>query len=148
LTTLIKKSIINPWFFTYLVQIFIYILQKERKKNLEIIIHGRHLDATEAIKNYINKKASKLTKYSTKISKIQFTLKIEGQNNNIVEAICSAARATLVAEVTDADMYAAIDLVVDKLEKQIIKQKEKLKQPRRSNKGETTVESEDEEEEE
>ncbi len=60
---------------------------------------------------------------------------VEG-TNNIVEAICSAARATLVAETADSDMYAAIDLVVDKLEKQIIKQKEKLKQPRRSNKGE------------
>lgn len=110
---------------------------------MEIIIHGRHINATDAIKNYINKKASKLTKYSSKISKIQFTLKIEGQNN-IVEAICSAARATLVAEVINSDMYAAIDLVIDKLEKQIIKQKEKLKQPRRGNKGVATVEEEEE----
>ncbi|MBT6045412.1 MAG: RNA polymerase subunit sigma-54, partial [Candidatus Scalindua sp.] len=37
---------------------------------MEIIIHSRHLDATEAIKSYINKKASKLTKYSTKITKV------------------------------------------------------------------------------
>ncbi len=113
---------------------------------MEIIIHGRHLDATEAIKNYINKKASKLTKYSSKINKIQFTLKIEAQNN-IVEAICSAAKATLVAESVNSDMYAAIDLVIDKLEKQIIKQKEKLKQPRRGNKSEVTIEEEEEEEE-
>jgi len=108
---------------------------------LEIIIHARHLDATEAIKNYIKKKALKLTKYSSKINKIQFTLKIEG-TNNIVEAICSAARATLVAETKNSDMYAAIDLVIDKLEKQIIKQKEKLKQPRRSKKEEAPVEEE------
>jgi putative sigma-54 modulation protein len=111
---------------------------------LEIIIHSRHLDATEAIKSYINKKASKLTKYSTKITKIQFTLKIEGVNN-IVEAICSAARATLVAETSNADMYAAIDLVMDKLDKQIIKQKEKQKQPRRSIKEEAPVEEDEEE---
>ena len=111
---------------------------------MEIIIHARHLDATEAIKNYINKKASKFTKYSNKINKIQFTLKIEG-TNNIVEAIYSAARATLVAEATNSDMYAAIDLVIDKLEKQIIKQKEKLKQPRRSKKEEAPHEEEDEE---
>ncbi len=111
---------------------------------MEIIIHARHLDATEAIKNYINKKASKFAKYSTKINKIQFTLKIEG-TNNIVETICSAAKATFVAEATDADMYAAIDLVVHKLEKQIVKQKEKLKQPRRSKKEEAPPEEEDEE---
>ena len=106
---------------------------------MEIIIHSRHLDATEAIKNYITKKASKLTKYSTKITKIQFTLKIEGVNN-IVEAICSAAGSTLVAETSHEDMYASIDLVMDKLDKQIIKQKEKLKQPRRSIKDEAPVE--------
>ncbi len=109
---------------------------------MEIIIHSRHLDATEAIKSYIKKKASKLTKYSTKITKVQFTLKIEGLNN-IVEAICSTAGPTLVAETTDADMYAAIDLVMDKLEKQIIKQKEKQKQPRRSIKDEAPAEGED-----
>lgn len=110
---------------------------------MEIIIHARHLDATEAIKNYVNKKASKLTKYSTKITKIQFTLKIEGQNN-IVEAVCSAARATLVAETANSDMYAAIDLVMDKLEKQIVRQKEKLKQPRRNKKGEIATEETEE----
>ncbi len=74
---------------------------------------------------------------------MQFTLKIEGQEN-IVEAICSAARATLVAEVANSDMYAAIDLVIDKLEKQIIKQKEKLKQPRRGNKAEAIGTEEEE----
>jgi putative sigma-54 modulation protein len=109
---------------------------------LEIIIHARHLDATEAIKSYIRNKASKLTKFSTKINKIQFTLKIEG-TNNIVEAICSAAKATLVAETADSDMYAAIDLVIDKLEKQIIKQKEKLKQPRRNKKEEAPIQEEE-----
>ena len=111
---------------------------------MEIIIHSRHLDATEAIKNYITKKASKLTKYSTKITKIQFTLKIEGVNN-IVEAICSAAGSTLVAETSHEDMYASIDLVMDKLDKQIIKQKEKQTEPRRNKKEEAPVEDDEEE---
>ncbi len=110
---------------------------------MEIIIHARHLDATEAIKNYVNKKALKLTKYSNKINKIQFTLKIEG-TNHIAEAVCSVARATLVAETANSDMYAAIDLVMDKLEKQIVRQKEKLKQPRRNKKGEITMEETEE----
>ncbi len=105
---------------------------------MEIIIHGRHLAATEAIKNYVKKKALKITKYSSKISKIQFTLKVEGQNH-IVEAICSAAKSTLVAEVANSDMYAAIDLVIDKLEKQVVRQKEKIRQPRRNKKGETAM---------
>ncbi|MFQ5714176.1 MAG: ribosome hibernation-promoting factor, HPF/YfiA family [Candidatus Scalinduaceae bacterium] len=93
---------------------------------MEIIIHGRHLDTTEAIKNYVKKKASKLTKYSSRINKIQFTLKIEGQNH-ISEAVCSIAGTTLIAEAANADMYAAIDLGMDKLEKQLVRQREKLK---------------------
>ncbi|ODS33145.1 MAG: sigma-54 modulation protein [Candidatus Scalindua rubra] len=106
---------------------------------MEIIIHGRNLDTTEAIKNYVRKKASKLTKYSNKINKIQFTLKIEGQKQ-IVESVCSIVGTTLVAENANSDMYAAIDLVVDKLEKQFIRQKGKLRKPRRNRKGETTME--------
>ena len=93
---------------------------------MEIIIQARHLNTTDAIKNYVIKKTSKLTKYANKITKIQFTLKIEGQNN-IVEAVCSAARATPVAEVAHPDMYAAIDLVMPKLERQIGRARGKAK---------------------
>ena len=92
---------------------------------MEIIIHGRHLDATEAIKDYVKKKASKLTKYNNRINKIQFMLKIEGQNH-VVEAVCSVVKTTLVAEAANSDMYAAIDLVMNKLEKQFLRQKEKM----------------------
>ncbi|MCP5002605.1 MAG: ribosome-associated translation inhibitor RaiA [Planctomycetes bacterium] len=96
---------------------------------METIIHGRHLDITEAIKNYVNKKASKLAKYNEKINKIQFTLKIEGQNH-IVESVCTVKGVVLVAEASNPDMYGAIDLVMDKLEKQFIRLREKMKQHR------------------
>ncbi|MFQ5965475.1 MAG: ribosome hibernation-promoting factor, HPF/YfiA family [Candidatus Scalinduaceae bacterium] len=102
---------------------------------MEIIIQGRHLNITEAIKDYVKKKALKFDKYSNKIRKIQFTLKVEGQNN-IVESVCSIAKSTIVAEAINADMYAAIDLVVDKLEKQFVRQKEKLKHHKRKKEGE------------
>lgn len=111
------------------------IFLEERKTNLEIIIQGRHLNITEAIKDYVKKKALKFDKYSNKIRKIQFTLKVEGQNN-IVESVCSIAKSTIVAEAINADMYAAIDLVVDKLEKQFVRQKEKLKHHKRKKEGE------------
>ncbi|GJQ60501.1 MAG: ribosomal subunit interface protein [Candidatus Scalindua sp.] len=96
---------------------------------METIIHGRHLDITEAIENYVNKKASKLTKYHEKINKVQFTLKIEGLNN-VVESVCNVKGVVLVAEASHTDMYAAIDLVMDKLEKQFVRLREKLKQHR------------------
>ena len=111
------------------IEPFYEIYKKERNTDLETIIQGRHLDITEAIENYVNKKASKLTKYHEKINKIQFTLKIEGQNH-IVESVCTVKGVVLVAEASNLDMYAAIDLVMDKLEKQFIRLREKLKQHR------------------
>ena len=113
---------------------------------MEIIIHGRHLNTTEAIKNHVEKKASKLTKYNNRINKIQFTLKIEGKNHT-VESICSVAKTTLVAEAANADMYTAIDLVMDKLEKQFLKHKEKIshhKRNKRNERSEVKEVSEDE----
>lgn len=105
---------------------------------MEIIIHGRHLNTTEAIKDYVEKKASKLAKYSDRINKIQFTLKVEGQKH-IVEVVCSVLKTTLVAEASNPDMYAAIDLVMDKLEKQFIRHKEKLGKHNRDKKEEMVV---------
>ena len=109
---------------------------------MEIIIHGRHLNTTEAIKEYVKKKASKLTKYSDRINKIQFTLKVEGQKH-IVEAVCSVLKTTLVAEASNSDMYAAIDLVMDKLEKQFIRHKEKLRKHNRDKKEEMVVDEDE-----
>ncbi len=106
---------------------------------MEIIIHGRHLNTTEAIKNHVEKKASKLTKYNNRINKIQFTLKIEGKDH-AVESICSVAKTTLVAEASNADMYTAKDLVMDKLEKQFLKHNEKLSHHKRNKINEVSEE--------
>lgn len=109
---------------------------------MEIIIHGRHLNTTEAIKDYVKKKASKLTKYNNRINKIQFTLKIDGRNH-VVESVCSVVKTTLVAEAVNPDMYAAIDLVMDKLEKQFLRQKEKLSHHKRNKINEVNEEIEE-----
>ncbi|HLG29518.1 MAG TPA: ribosome-associated translation inhibitor RaiA [Candidatus Brocadiales bacterium] len=102
---------------------------------MDITISGRHLNVTEAMKDYARKKAAKLERFFDRIRKIQVTLDVEGERQ-IAEMIVSAARgSTLIAEVSAADMYAAIDLAVDKLEKQLIRHKEKLYNRRNRQKG-------------
>jgi putative sigma-54 modulation protein len=92
-----------------------------------ITIVARHLDITEAIKNYALQKAEKIKKFFEWILQIQITLDIGGDNGHIVEMIVSVSRGpTLVAEATNPDMYRAIDLAVDKIESQLKKHKGKI----------------------
>ncbi len=92
-----------------------------------ITIVARHLNITEAIKNYALQKAGKIKKFFEWILQIQVTLDIGGDNNHIVEMIVSISRGpTLVAEVSNPDMYRAIDLVVNKIEAQLKKHKGKI----------------------
>ncbi|GAN32740.1 MAG: ribosome-associated translation inhibitor RaiA [Candidatus Brocadia sp. AMX2] len=92
-----------------------------------ITIVARHLNITEAIKNYALQKANKIKKFFERILQIQITLDIGGDNGHIVEMIVSVSKGpTLVAEVSNPDMYRAIDLVVDKIEAQLKKHKGKI----------------------
>ncbi|HHT9124300.1 MAG TPA: ribosome hibernation-promoting factor, HPF/YfiA family [Candidatus Brocadiia bacterium] len=102
---------------------------------MDITISGRHLSITEAMKEYARKKASKLERFFDRIRKIQVTLDVEGERQT-AEMIVSATRgSTLIAEVAATDMYAAIDLAVDKLERQLTRHKEKLYNKRNRKKG-------------
>ena len=76
---------------------------------MNIIVSGRHLSITNAIKNYAEKKVQKLEKYFDRLIKVQVNLDVESERHR-AEMIASAARGSiLVAEVIDHDIYAAID---------------------------------------
>lgn len=93
---------------------------------MNINIQGRHLNITDAIKEYARKKAFNLEKYFKRISNIEMILDIEG-DNHVAEMIVTVPRGhTLIGVVTHMNMYASIDLVVDKVERQLTKYKEKL----------------------
>lgn len=102
---------------------------------MNITISGRHLSVTEAMKEYARKKAAKLERFFDRITKIQITLDVEGERQT-AEMIVSATRgSTLIAEVVTGDMYSAIDSAVDKMERQLIRHKEKLHDKRNRKKG-------------
>lgn len=92
---------------------------------MKVIIHGKNIQVTEALEDTICKKLSKLDKYFSKELEAQVTLSIE-KNNQIIEVAISFNGIYLRAQERNSDLYVAIDLVVDKLYKQIRKQKTKL----------------------
>lgn len=90
-------------------------------------IRGEKVEITPAIKSYIEEKIGKLDKYFEKPETISanVVIKIRGKEQKI-EITVPAMRFTLRSEESHSDLYAAIDLTVDKLERQIRKNKTKI----------------------
>lgn len=94
---------------------------------MELNIRGDKLVVTKAIKDYITDKISKLDKYFEESSKIKASVIVRVKNDEqIIEVTVPTSKFTLRAEEKHNDLYAAIDLVIDKLERQIRKNKTKL----------------------
>jgi putative sigma-54 modulation protein len=96
---------------------------------MEYIIHGDKVIITEGIKDHIIEKLKKLNKYFEEPEKLNahILIKIRGYEQ-IIEVTIPIKKHTLRAEEENSDLYIAIDLVVDKLERQIRKNKSKLQE--------------------
>ena len=94
---------------------------------MKINIHGDKVRVTSSIKTYIEEKISKLDKYLKSPEEVSATVNIRVKNQDqIIEVTIPTVDFTLRREETNKDLYAAIDLVVDKLERQIRKNKDRL----------------------
>ena len=114
---------------------------------MNISIHGDHIKITEAIKDYVESKISKLKKYFYDDSDIEVVVKIRVRNNKqIVEVTIPTKLFTIRAEESNEDLYAAVDLVEKKLESQIKKNKSKIKSRYKDKKGYIMAEEETDEE--
>ncbi|GIQ69995.1 ribosomal subunit interface protein [Xylanibacillus composti] len=90
-------------------------------------IRGQNLEVTQALKDYVEKKLSKLERYfdTPPTSEAQVTLSVNKDIHN-VEVTIPMPSLLLRAEERNSDMYSSIDLVLDKLERQIRKHKTKV----------------------
>ena len=91
-------------------------------------IRGENIEVTEAIRQYAEKKISKLEKYFTDVANatVYVNLKVYAEKTAKVEVTIPLPYLVLRAEETSIDLYGSIDLVVDKLERQVRKHKTKI----------------------
>ena len=116
-------------------------------------IRGDKLEVTDAINNYVESKLDRLNKYFKEDDILaNVLLRVRG-NSQIIEVTIPTDKFILRSEEEDKDLYAAIDLVTDKLERQIRKNKTRLNRQNLDNKFkdfnfdyETNVQDETEEE--
>ncbi|MBR4641873.1 MAG: ribosome-associated translation inhibitor RaiA [Selenomonadaceae bacterium] len=89
-------------------------------------IRGKNIEITPPLREYVEKRVGKITKYFDNMDEISVLLSVE-KDRQIVE-VTAEVRGGLIlrGQESNVDMYTSIDLVVEKLERQIHKQKTKL----------------------
>lgn len=92
---------------------------------MAINVRGKNIEVTQALRDYVEKRVKRVTKYFSAIGDISAYLTVE-KSKHIVEVTVYANGIILRAEDSGIDMYACIDAVVEKIEKQIDKHKTKL----------------------
>lgn len=91
---------------------------------MQLSISGHHVDVTDALKTYVEDKLQKLERHYDHITNAHVILSVEKLQQK-AEATLHISGAELFADADCDDMYAAIDKLTDKLDRQILKHKEK-----------------------
>jgi len=92
---------------------------------MNIIVTGRHLEVTPALRDYAEKKIARFDRYLSNITEAVVTLSVEKYRHK-VEVLLKVNGVLIQAEGITGDVYSSIDGVAEKLERQIKKYKEKL----------------------
>jgi putative sigma-54 modulation protein len=98
----------------------------KREAIMQITTTFRHMEQSDALKNYVEEKLDRVKKYIDEPIVAQAYLVVE-KIRHIVEITLTAKGVTIKASEATHDMYASIDAVVDKIERQIRRYKERLK---------------------
>jgi len=93
---------------------------------MQVKITGHHLEVTDALRSYCEEKMVRIKRHFDQVININITLEVENKSQK-ASANIHAGGQDFHAEASEADMYAAIDLMADKLDRQVLKHKEKLK---------------------
>ncbi|RJP40644.1 MAG: ribosome-associated translation inhibitor RaiA [Phycisphaerales bacterium] len=97
---------------------------------MQISVIGRHVDITDEIRSYAQEKGAKLPRFYDRVSSIEFVLDHESDHLT-AEVIVKADRThEFVARETGSDPAALIDVIVEKMERQLKKHKEKSRNHR------------------
>ena len=91
---------------------------------MQMTISGHHLDVTDPIREYVTAKLAKLERHYDHINSTAVILSVEKLSQK-AEATIHVSGGELFANAEHTDLYAAIDALSDKLDRQIIKHKEK-----------------------
>jgi putative sigma-54 modulation protein len=94
---------------------------------MQINLTGHHVDVTSSLHEYVDTKFAKLERHFDHINNVHVVLTVEKLDQK-AEATVHMNGTEIFASSTNADMYASIDTLVDKLDRQVLKYKGKISQ--------------------
>jgi len=111
---------------------------------LRIAVTGRHLDVTEATKQYVEEKVAKLDRYFWGIKSIGVTISTEGDLHQVELIVSNSHSTDVIARAQAKGVCAAIDAAIDKAERQLTRVKEKIADKKRKHLSESGLPAEEE----
>jgi len=104
---------------------FNHYIKINEETTMQIDITGHQLDVTTSMRDYFNSKFERIKRHFDQVINVHAILSVEKINHK-AEATMHINGKTLFAESVQEDLYAAIDLLIDKLDKQIRRHKDKI----------------------
>ena len=92
---------------------------------MQLSVTGRHVDITDSMRHFAEEKLGRLTRFYDRIVSIEVILDQESALHRLEVLVRADHKNTFVGKVDANDFYEAVDLVVEKLERQLTKHKEK-----------------------
>lgn len=92
---------------------------------MQINVSGHHVDVTPALRAYVTEKLRRIERHFEHVTSANVILSLDAADHR-AEATIHAARRDLHAQDAQQDMYAAIDGMIDKLDRQVRRYKDKL----------------------
>lgn len=93
---------------------------------MQVTVIGRHIEATEALKQYATEKFGRLDKYLPKTAQAVVTISVVKKVHHIADASIKSDGLLIQASEETGEMYSAIDLLIEKIERRVKRYKEKL----------------------
>ncbi len=93
---------------------------------MQLNVSGHHVEVTDSLRNYVSSKLERLERHFDRITNMNVILTVEKQRQK-AESTIHVSGGEIYADAEHDDLYAAIDMLADKLDRQLIKKKEKQK---------------------
>ncbi len=103
---------------------------------MNIQVTGRHVEVTDEVRDYVHAKAGKLPRFYDRIHEIEVVLDHQSEQFTAEMIVRAGRKHTFVAHETGPDTFALIDLVTEKIERQLTRHKEKNRSHKHDGKSE------------
>ena len=92
---------------------------------MRLLLTGRHIKVTPALRRYVESRLARLTRYGTELGHVQVVIEVE-KYRHAAEAKLTLNGTVIQAKASTKEMYASIDLLLDRIARQVARRKEKL----------------------